>query len=444
MKRALLLCLLIGSTSFPVLGQDPAGRPSEPPPDEASAEEISVEEMSAEDQTITRLLRRRFEQIEGLAKIEVEVRYGVAQLEGTTLGFADAERAVTIAEKTEGVIAVENRIEIETDLEERVVPAYARSLERLRDIASYAPLFAIGAVILVLFAFLSRLLGGWDSLFQRLSPNAFVQDLARQVVQAVVLVIGILITLEILDATALVGAVLGSVGVLGLAVGFAFRDLVENYISSVLLSLRRPFSPNDHVVIGSHEGKVVRLTSRATILMTLDGNHLRIPNSDVFKGVILNYTRNPERRFQFDVGVGVEEDLLEAQRLGLEQLTDLSGVLDHPEPEAIIVELGDSNVVIRFYGWVDQRASNFLKVKAEAIRRVKVRLETAGMDLPEPIYRIVVRRPDRRPAKPAPSEEPTTEETPDLTAGEAIDEQIARERAAEEGRDLLDPSSPEE
>src|SRR3546814_11391197 len=72
-----------------------------------------------------------------------------------------------------------------------------------------------------------------------------------------------------------------------------------------MLSRRQPFRANDHVVIEGHEGRVVRLTSRATILMTLEGNHLRIPNSTVFKAVILNYTRNPERRFDFELGIEI-------------------------------------------------------------------------------------------------------------------------------------------
>ena len=67
---------------------------------------------------------------------------------------------------------------------------------------------------------------------------------------------------------------------------------------------RQPFRANDHVVIDSFEGRVIRLTSRATVLMTPDGNHLRLPNAMVFRSVILNYTRNPSRRFEFDVGIG--------------------------------------------------------------------------------------------------------------------------------------------
>ena len=85
----------------------------------------------------------------------------------------------------------------------------------------------------------------------------------------------------------------------GLAVGFALRDLVENYIASLMLSLRQPFAPNDQVLIEGFEGRVVRLTSRATILMTLDGNHVRIPNAVVFKGTIVNLSHNPERRLRF-------------------------------------------------------------------------------------------------------------------------------------------------
>ena len=81
--------------------------------------------------------------------------------------------------------------------------------------------------------------------------------------------------------------------------------------------------PEQLVVIDDHEGKVIRLTSRSTILMTLDGNHLRIPNTIVFKAVILNYTRNPERRFEFDLGVDAADDPVAAMQLGLDRLKSM-------------------------------------------------------------------------------------------------------------------------
>lgn len=440
---AVVLLLL----SAPVAAQPPTAEPAEDVRSADASEPSETSESSADDAATEDLLRRRFRQIEDLSSVEPRVEAGIATLGGTALSFQDAERAVEIAEKTGGVVSVENQIRIETDVQERVVPAFDRALDRLQDIVSYMPLLLLGLLVLGVFYFLARIVGRFDRIYARVSENAFVQDLARQVVQAVILLVGLLVALEILDATALVGAVLGTAGVIGLAVGFAFRDLVENYISSVLLSLRRPFSPNDHVVIGDHEGKVMRLTSRATILMTLDGNHLRLPNSDVFKGTILNYSRNPKRRFQFDVGVGVEEDLLEAQRLGVEELQDQPKVLDEPPPEAIITKLGDSSVVIRFYGWVDQTEAGFFKVKAEAIRRVKITLENAGMDLPEPIYRVVLRKPGEGPPRPQVVKHHVELEAADpeeLAAGDAVDEQIEAEREEGDGKDLLDPASPQE
>src|SRR3546814_10287465 len=88
-------------------------------------------------------------------------------------------------------------------------------------------------------------------------------------------------------------------GVIGLVLGFAFKDIAENYIAGVLLSVRKPFSPGELIAIEDYQGKVVALTSRTTILMTLDGNQLQLPNALVFKSVLLNYSQNPRRRFDF-------------------------------------------------------------------------------------------------------------------------------------------------
>ena len=180
----------------------------------------------------------------------------------------------------------------------------------------------------------------------------------------------------------------GGAGVIGIALGFAMRDTIENYVASLLLSLRQPFRANDWVQIDTYEGRVIRLTSRATVLMTLDGNHLRIPNGQVFKAVIVNFTRNPQRRFHFDLGVDADDDARAARQLGRDTLAGLEFVLSDPPPEARIIEVGDSNVVIRFLGWVDQRDTDWWKAQSQAIPAVKGALEDAGFGLPEPIYRL--------------------------------------------------------
>jgi small-conductance mechanosensitive channel len=137
-------------------------------------------------------------------------------------------------------------------------------LETFVDTAvEFLPVLGIAVVVVVLSWIVARLVTRGEALF-RFVDNQLARDLARQVVRKAIVIAGLIIALEILDATALIGAVLGAAGVLGIAVGFAFRDLVENYIAGILLSLRQPFARDDAVVINEHAGKVVRLTPRAT------------------------------------------------------------------------------------------------------------------------------------------------------------------------------------
>jgi small-conductance mechanosensitive channel len=252
--------------------------------------------------------------------------------------------------------------------------------------------------------------------------------------------------------------------VIGLAVGFALRDTVENYIASLLLSLRQPFARDDLVTIDGCEGRVVRLTARATILMTPDGNHTRIPNARVYKAVIVNYTRNPKRRFQFDVGVDTEQNLAAAQELAAATLAQMDGVLADPPPSCTVEQLGESNVVLRVFGWVDQTQAEYVKVRSEAIRLVKGAFDRAGVVMPEPIYNVRVGQlpgapgsapsaaahADQRTAQRAESPRSKTEQISpepvraiDIARRDDLGEQIAADRGADD-QDLLRSHAPKE
>lgn len=339
------------------------------------------------------------------------------------------------------------------DAGDQIVTAFSGLRDRFDDFVAILPLLGVALALVVVFALLARWTGRWDWFYERLTRNAFARDWLRRAVTAAVMLVGVVLALEVLDATALVGAVLGAAGVAGLALGFAFRDTAENYIAGLLLSLRQPFAPNDFVAVERHEGKVVRLTPRATILMTVEGNHVRIPNAAVFKSTMVNYTRNPRRRFQVEVGVGTEVELAAALDLGAATLAGLDGVLEDPPPRAWIEKLGDSTVALVIAGWVDQRGHDYLKVRSEGIRAVKEAFDDAGFDMPEPIYRLRVsgevptapaeRRPERPPE--AVSEPPAMppgerDTSPDL----ALDREVAADREATPGDDLLDPTAPKE
>jgi small conductance mechanosensitive channel len=234
--------------------------------------------------------------------------------------------------------------------------------------------------------------------------------------------------------------VLGSAGIAGIALGFAFRDLLENYIAGVLLSVRQPFAPDDVIHLEGREGVVVGMNSRATILMTHDGNHLTFPNAIVFKSVILNLTRNGNRRFDFAVDLHPQLDLCEALRVGIDALGSAQGVLADPKPFVQVDQVGRDRVQLQFFAWVDQRVANFGQARSEALRSVRTRLEDIGAYFGPPLLRLVTQAepigddaPEGSPRRPASVS--LAPETSDERS--AVQEAITKTRAEMEGRDLL-------
>lgn len=449
LRQALWAPLLLAALlPLPSLAQIPGLPGAEEPADEAPAA-VPVEARTdpQQDRDIEARLEEIYATVEGLEAVEVEVASGIVRLSGEVLSEGAEDQAVRLARQIRGVVEVEESIERVRDVGRRLGMAQEKLTDIAYDVVANLPLLAVALGIFVLFWLLAGWIGRREAIFNRLAANRFLADLLAQAVRVAVILAGLLIALQIMDATGLVAALAGTAGLIGLALGFAFRDLVENYIASVLLSLRQPFLPHDQVLIEGHEGKVVRLTSRATILITLDGNHVRIPNAQVFKGVIVNYTRNPRRRFDFKVGVDVETELAEAQALGLETLHAMPGILDDPPPQGWVEELGDSNVVVHLFGWVDQRETDWHKARGEAIQRVKVAFDAAGIAMPEPIFNLRVQERalesaihEEGPKRPAPAA--AKAEAADLSPDTHLDDEVQEERREEP--DLLDSSAPVE
>ena len=301
------------------------------------------------------------------------------------------DQALALARRVESVVDVQDRIVESRDVPDRISATVDRLRAQAADLIGLLPLLVVAVLVLALFWWLARLISGSRLVDRVFSGNPFMHDLVRQVVRLVIIGMGLVLALQILDAAVVLTTLLGAAGVIGLALGFALRDTVENYIASLLLSLRQPFASNDYVDIEGCEGRVLRLTPRATILMTLDGNHTRIPNAKVYKAIIVNYTRNPKRRFMFEVGVDTEQNLADAQELAARTMANMDGVLDEPAAYCTVETLGDSNVVLRVFGWVDQNSAEFLRVRSEAIRLVKLAFDEAGIVMPEPIYNLRLR-----------------------------------------------------
>lgn len=430
--------------------------------DAEGAEEVK----DAEDQRMQARISGIFARLEPLVGVEVDVKDGVVLLSGSVPNQVQANRAVSLATQLPGVVIVDDGIERRLDVQGNLSPMLVQIKSDLHRWMRALPLVGLALLIFFVIVYVGYSLARWTTLWNRLTPNSFVAELVAQAVRIFAVVVGLVVTLNLLGATALMATILGGAGVVGLAIGFAVRDTMENYISSIMLSLRQPFRANDHVVINEYEGKVVRLTSRATVLMTIDGNQLRIPNATVFKSVILNYTRNPQRRFMFELGVDSADDPIAAIKAGVDALTSLPWVLADPAANGVINSVGDSNTVLGFTGWINQRATDFGRARSLAIRAVTCTLNEHGFSMPEPIYRLRFDLPQHhQPLIDALSDQtaarkistvsdkqndratvlkPHAEELLDVHPDMHIDGMVNEERALENETNLLDEKRPVE
>jgi len=400
------------------------------------------------DAQIESRLTEIFSNLPGLGSVAVEVNDGVIILSGSVDDTESMESAEHLAQRVSGGVMVLNKVSRDRSLRARLTIAVDSIKLRFKELAGNAPLLLLALAVACAAFFVARLAGKTERLFGRLSTNWFVRDLLRQALQLAIVFSGVVIALKLLDATALLGSLVGALGIVGLAVGFATRDTVENYIASMLLSMRQPFQREDYISVDGIEGKVLRLTPRATVLMSLEGNHIRIPNAKVYKATITNYTRNPMRRFDFEVGVDTGVDLALPRTLAVKTLGSLTGVLQTPPPLCLVQKLGDSSVILKVLGWIDQRETDYLKIRSEAQQRVKEAFDEAGIVMPEPIYTVNLRR--QQPSGPGARIGPTVavateeEDLSDTKRDQAVERQMRDERRRSAEEDLLSKRAPAE
>ncbi|MCJ8520995.1 small-conductance mechanosensitive channel [Pseudorhizobium tarimense] len=361
--------------------------------------------------------------------VQVNVEQGVVSIDGVSDTAEHRSWATEVAEKMQGSIAVVNRLELSADFATTFDRA-AIEIERLsRRVGQTLPLVVLAiAILAATWGAAAMVAAAARRLLERRIPSPLLRSVVVRAISIPVLLLGIYFVLQVAGLTRLAVTVLGGTGLAGIIVGFAFRDIAENFLASLLLSVRNPFSMGDLIEVAGETGIVQNLNTRSTVLLTLDGNHVQIPNATVFKSTIRNYSSTPTRRAQYTVGIGYDSSVAQAQSLISEILKQHPAVLDQPEPLVLVDELGAAAVNLRVSYWFNSRTYSPAKTNSALLRLTKNALLDAGIELPDPAREVVFPKgvpvvhmaeaPQPPQIQNLPDESAAVNETSDATAGE--------------------------
>lgn len=218
------------------------------------------------------------------------------------------------------------------------------------------------------------------------SSHAMLHSLLATIARVVVILIGTFIALGILKLDKTVTSLLAGAGVVGLALAFAFQDIASNFLSGILLALRRPFNPGEIIETNDYFGTVETMNLRSTQLRLPQGQLAIIPNSSVFQNPIKNYSQLGMQRIDLSCGVAYGDDLDTVENLALEAVRGLPMVEAGRPIDLYFTEFGDSSINFKVRFWVKYaRQPDFLGAQSAAIKAIKKAFDKNGITIPFPI-----------------------------------------------------------
>lgn len=249
------------------------------------------------------------------------------------------------------------------------------------------PLIFLALLVFAIGVVLSQLVArGAERALRRRSADRAAERLTFQLVRTILVIAALLLALSV--ARVPVGSALATLGIAGVAIAVAVQSILENFISGIVLLIRKPFRAGDQIKTNDYEGTVEDLDLRVTRLLTYDGELVLIPNADVFKNPIVNLTRRGRRRTVVEIGVDYRDDHDDAREVIRSAVADVPGVLGAPEPEVLLTELGESSVNFEILYWTLPDIRSVRSVQDRVLAAAKRAIEDAGMTIPWPIRTI--------------------------------------------------------
>jgi small conductance mechanosensitive channel len=278
------------------------------------------------------------------------------------------------------------------NFQESIAAAWAKIGGLIDSFILMLPNLVLALIVFIAFFFAARWL---KMLVKRLTRrHRQARNLGMvlgRLAQGTVILIGLFVALSIVIPTFRAGDLIQLLGISGVAIGFAFRDILQNFLAGILILLTEPFRIDDRIVFQEYEGTVENIETRATTIKTYDGRRIVIPNSELFTNSVTVNTAFDARRIEYDVGIGYGDEIDRAKQLMLEAIYSVDEVLRNPAPDVLVLELAESSINIRARWWIKPpRRIDDLNSRDKVISAIKQKLYVEnGIDLPYPTRQIL-------------------------------------------------------
>jgi small-conductance mechanosensitive channel len=263
--------------------------------------------------------------------------------------------------------------------------------QMVRDFSASLPRLILAILVAIFFYFLSLLV---KSLVRRGTSADSAHRTLRlamgRIAQGAIIVIGALVAVTAAFPGFTPANLISALGIGGIAIGFAFKDIFENFLAGILILITRPFRIGDQIIYDRYEGTVEEIQTRATWLKTYDGRRVVIPNSELFKNSVTVNTAFDNRRLEYDFKLASAEDIEKAKAAIAGVLTESHDVLPDPKADVVVIGFDQSAVTLRARWWSRSRISDVLLAQDRVLTAAKLALAEAGVKLPSAASTIVI------------------------------------------------------
>ena len=246
------------------------------------------------------------------------------------------------------------------------------------------PNLMAGFLILLIFIIASYLIRhGLKSYFNR-RDRIDLGNILSALIFWFFIVLGIMVVMTIVTPSIRPGDLVSGLGIGSLAIGFAFKDILQNWLAGLLILLRLPFRRGDQIIVGASEGTVVSIEPRATVIKTYDGRIIVIPNTDVYTSHVVVSTAFKLRRIELDITVGYDYNTNDIIKIILDSIAPLDEVMKDPAPQVLCWSLGATSMEMKIRWWVESSRAQEVISRARIVQAIKEAFELNDIDPTDP------------------------------------------------------------